>query len=154
MNEQVMDIVSMHVRMCDMIILIKKKLKKNHIFSTDESLVAPKEFTYKLHITNDDTNLSWSHTTCYLFNDIFNNGYKPIKISSNYTLANFTEDLAKLKRTLNNMITKGYLGKYSVIDDDDDIFTTIKIARNHVCELIRLIDDYIKDDIMSEEEDE
>lgn len=153
MNSQIMDIVSIHVRMCNMIILIKNTLKKNHHFSTDKSLIGPKEFTYELYVTNDDTNVSEHHITCYLFNDIFNNGYKPIKISSNYTLANFTEDLAKLKRTLNNMITKGYLGKYSVIDDDDDIFTTIKIARNHVRELIRLIDDYIKDDIMSEEDE-
>ena len=139
MNSQIMDIVCIHVKMCDEISKIKNKLKKNHHFTTDKSLIGTKEFTYELYVTNDDTNVSEHHTTCYLFNDIFNNGYKPIKISSNYTLANFTEDLAKLKRTLNNMITKGYLGKYSVIDDDDDIFTTIKITRNHVRELIRLI---------------
>lgn len=154
MNSQIADIVSAHVRMCNMIILIKNKLKKNHRFTTDKSLIGHKEFTHELYVTNDDTNVSECHTTCYLFNDIFNNGYKPIKISSNYTLANFSVDLDKLKMTLNNMIAKGYLGKYSVIDDDDDIFTTIKIARNHVRELIRLIDDYVKDDIMSEEEDE
>lgn len=153
MNDQIMDIVSIHVKMCDGISKIKNKLKKNHHFTTDKSLIGHKDFTYELYVTNDDTNISECHTTCYLFNDIFNNGYKPIKISSSYTLANFSVDLDKLKRTLNNMIIKGYLGKYSVIDDDDDIFTTIKIARNHVRELIRLIDDYIKDDIMSEEDE-
>lgn len=152
MNEQVMDIVSMHVRMCDMIILIKKKLKKNHIFRTDESLVAPKEFTYKLHITNDDTNLSWSHTTCYLFNDIFNNGYKPINISSNYTLGNFISDIGNLEKTLNSIINRGYFGKYNIIDDVD-MFTTIKNARNYAHLLAQSIIEYVKDYSVSEEDE-
>ena len=153
MNEQVIDIVSMHVRMCDMIILIKKKLKKNHIFRTDESIVAPKEFTYKLHITNDDTNLSWSHTTCYLFNDIFNNGYKPIKISSNYTLGNFISDIGNLEKTLNNIINRGYFGKYNIIDDDVDMFTAIKNARNYAHLLAQSIIEYVKDYSVSEEDE-
>ena len=153
MNNHIRDIITIHVRMCDKIILIKNKLKKNHTFRTDDSLVGPRELTYELHITNDDTNLSWSHRTCYLFNDIFNNGYKPINISSNYTLGNFISDIGRLEKTLNNIINRGYFGKYSIVDDAYDIFTTIIDARNYAHLLAQSIIEYVKDDSVSEEDE-
>lgn len=153
MNSHIRDIITIHVRMYDKIILIKNKLKKNHIFRTDESLVGPRELTYELHITNDDTNLSWSHTTCYLFNDIFNNGYRPIKINSNYKLSNFMKDLTTLERTLDNIINDGYFAKYNIIDDAYDIFTTIIDARNYTHMLIQAITEYTEDYTVSEEDE-
>ena len=153
MNSQITNIKTLHVRMCTMINLIKLKLKNNHIFNTNKSLVSPREFTYELHITNDDTNLSWSHTTCYLFNDIFNNGYRPIKIDSNYKLSDFKKDLTALERTLNNIINDGYFAKYNIIDDDYNIFNTIISARNYTHMLIQAITEYTEDYTVSEEDE-
>ena len=154
MNDQIMDIVTIHVRMCGEISKIKNKLKENnHTFKTNKRMVAPRESIYELHITNDDTNISWSHTMCYLFNDIFNNGYKPIKISNDYTLANFISDIGKLEKTLNNIINRGYFGKYTIIDDYVDIFITIRNARNYAHLLAQSIIEYVKDYNVSEEDE-
>ena len=153
MNSHIRDIITIHAHMCDMILLIKNKLKRNHIFKTSESLNGPRELTYELHITNDDTNLSWNHTTCYLFNDIFNNGYRPIKIDGNYKLSDFIKDLTTLEGALNNIINDGYFAKYSIIDDAYDIFTTIRDTRNCTRTLIQYINEYIDDTSMSEEDE-
>ena len=154
MNSQIMDIASIHVRMCGEIAKISNKLKENnHTFKTNKRMVAPREFIYELHITNDDTNISWSHTMCYLFNDIFNNGYNPIKISNDYTLANFISDIGKLEKTLNNIINRGYFGKYTIIDDDVNIFITIRNARNYAHLLAQSVIEYVKDYSVSEEDE-
>lgn len=153
MNSHIYGIINIYVQMCDRIEAIKRKLKRNHIFRTDKSFVGSKEFIYELHITNDDTNLSWSHTTCYLFNDIFNNGYKPIKIGINYKLSNFIIDLIALEKTLDSIINDGYFGKYSIFDDDYNIFTTIIDARNYTHLLIQTITEYIEDYTVSEEDE-
>ena len=154
MNDQIMDIVSIHVKMCAEIAKIKNKLKENnHTFKTNKRMVAPRESIYELHITNDDTNISWSHTMCYLFNDIFNNGYKPIKISNDYTLGNFISDIGKLEKTLNNIINRGYFGKYTIIDDYVNIFITIRNARNYAHLLAQSIIEYVKDYNVSEEDE-
>lgn len=153
MNDQIMDIVTIHVRMCNEISKIKNKLKNDHTFKTNKRMVAPRESIYEIHITNDDTNISWSHTMCYLFNDIFNNGYKPIKISNEYTLGNFISDIGKLEKTLNNIINRGYFGKYTIIDDDVDIFITIRNARNYAHLLAQSIIEYVKDYNVSEEDE-
>lgn len=154
MNDQIMDIVTIHVKMCAEIAKIKNKLKENnHTFKTNKRMVAPRESIYELHITNNDTNISWSHTTCYLFNDIFNNGYKPIKISNDYTLANFISDIGRLEKTLNNIINRGYFGKYTIIDDDVNIFITIRDARNYTHLLAQSIIEYVKDYNVSEEDE-
>lgn len=154
MNDQIMDIVTIHVKMCAEISKIKNKLKENnHTFKTNKRMVAPRESIYELHITDDDTNISWSHTMCYLFNDIFNNGYKPIKISNEYTLGNFISDIGKLDKTLNNVINRGYFGKYTIIDDYVDIFITIRNARNYAHLLAQSIIEYVKDYNVSEEDE-
>lgn len=154
MNDQIMDIVTIHVKMCAEIAKIKNKLKENnHTFKTNKRMVAPRESIYELHITNDDTNISWSHTMCYLFNDIFNNGYKPIKISNEYTLGNFISDIGKLEKTLNNIINRGYFGKYTIIDDYVDIFITIRNARNYAHLLAQYFIEYVKDYNVSEEDE-
>lgn len=154
MNSQIMDIVTIHVKMCGEIAKIKNKLKENnHTFKTNKRMVAPRESIYELHITNDDTNISWSHTMCYLFNDIFNNGYKSIKISNDYTLVNFISDIGKLEKTLNNIINRGYFGKYTIIDDYVDIFITIRNARNYAHLLAQSIIEYVKDYDVSEEDE-
>ena len=154
MNDQIMDIVVIHLKMCDEIAKIKNKLKgNNHTFKTNKRMVAPRESIYELHITNDDTNISWSHTMCYLFNDIFNNGYKPIKISNEYTLGNFISDIGRLEKTLNNIINRGYFGKYTIIDDYVDIFITIRNARNYAHLLAQSIIEYVKDYNVSEEDE-
>ena len=154
MNDQIMDIVTIHVRMCSEVAKIKNKLKENnHTFKTNKRMVAPRESIYELHITNDDTNISWIHTTCYLFNDIFNNGYKPIKISNDYTLGNFISDIGRLEKTLNNIINRGYFGKYTIIDDYVDIFITIRNARNYAHLLAQSIIEYVKDYNVSEEDE-
>ncbi len=153
MNSQIENIKITHTKMCNAITRIKNKLKKNHIFQTNKSLIDPKEFTYELHITNDDTHISWCHTTCYLFNDIFNNGYRPIKIDSNYKLSDFMKDLTTLEKTLDNIINKGYFGKYTIFDDDINIFANIRIARIYTRVLMQSINEYLKDDSMSEEDE-
>ena len=153
MNSQIENIKITHTKMCNAITRIKNKLKKNHIFQTNKSLIDPKEFTYELHITNDDTRISWCHTTCYLFNDIFNNGYRPIKIDSNYKLSDFMKDLTTLEKTLDNIINKGYFGKYTIFDDDINIFANIRIARIYTRVLMQSINEYLKDDSMSEEDE-
>lgn len=153
MNNQIENIKITHMKMCNAITRIKNKLKKNHIFQTNKSLVGPKEFTYELHITNDDTHISWRHTTCYLFNNIFNNGHTPIDISSNYTLENFIFDLTKLEKTLDKIINRGYFGKYTIFDDDINIFANIRIARIYTRVLIQSINEYLKDDSVSEEDE-
>ena len=153
MNSQIDNIKITHMKMCNAIILIKNKLKKNHHFTIDKSLIGHKEFTYELYVTNDDTNISECHTTCYLFNDIFNNGYKPIKISNNYTLENFILDLTKLEKTLDNMINRGYFGKYTIFDDDINIFTNIRIARIYTRVLMQSINEYLENNSMSEEDE-
>lgn len=153
MNSQIENIKITHMKMCNAITLIKNKLKKNHIFQTNKSLVGPKEFTYDLYITNDDTNLSWYHTTCYLFNDIFNNGHTLINISNNYTLEDFISDLTELEKTLDKIINRGYFGKYTIFDDDINIFANIRIARIYTRVLMQSINEYLKDDNMSEEDE-
>lgn len=153
MNSQIENIKITHMKMCNAITLIKNKLKKNHILQTNKSLVGPKEFTYDLYITNDDTNLSWCHTTCYLFNDIFNNGHTPINISNNYTLEDFISDLTELEKTLDKIINRGYFGKYTIFDDDINIFANIRIARIYTRVLMQSINEYLKDDNMSEEDE-
>ena len=153
MNSQIENIKITHTKMCNAITRIKNKLKKNHIFQTNKSLVGPKEFTYDLHITNDDTNLSWHHTTCYLFNNIFNNGHTPINISNNYTLEDFISDLTELEKTLDKIINRGYFGKYTIFDDDINIFANIRIARIYTRVLMQSINEYLKDDNMSEEDE-
>lgn len=153
MNNQIENIKITHMKMCNAITRIKNKLKKNHIFQTNKSLVGPKEFTYELHITNDDTHISWRHTTCYLFNNIFNNGHIPIDISSNYTLENFIFDLTKLEKTLDKIINRGYFGKYTIFDDDINIFANIRIARIYTRVLMQSINEYLKDDSVSEEDE-
>lgn len=153
MNSQIENIKITHMKMCNAITRIKNKLKKNHIFQTNKSLVGPKEFTYELHITNDDTHISWRHTTCYLFNNIFNNGHTPIDISSNYTLENFIFDLTKLEKTLDKIINRGYFGKYTIFDDDINIFANIRIARIYTRVLMQSINEYLKDDSVSEEDE-
>lgn len=153
MNNQIENIKITHMKMCNAITRIKNKLKKNHIFQTNKSLVGPKEFTYELHITNDDTHISWCHTTCYLFNNIFNNGHTPIDISSNYTLENFIFDLTKLEKTLDKIINRGYFGKYTIFDDDINIFANIRIARIYTRVLMQSINEYLKDDSVSEEDE-
>lgn len=153
MNNQIENIKITHMKMCNAITRIKNKLKKNHIFQTNKSLVGPKEFTYELHITNDDTHISWRHTTCYLFNNIFNNGHTPIDISSNYTLENFIFDLTKLEKTLDKIINRGYFGKYTIFDDDINIFANIRIARIYTRVLMQSINEYLKDDSVSEEDE-
>ena len=154
MNDQIMDIVTIHVKMCAEISKIKNKLKENnHTFKTNKRMVAPRESIYELYITNNDTNISWSHTMCYLFNDIFNNGYKPIKISNDYTLANFISDIGRLEKTLNNIINRGYFGKYTIIDDYVDIFITIRNARNYAHLLAQYFIEYVKDYDVSEEDE-
>lgn len=151
MNSQIENIKITHTKMCNAITRIKNKLKKNHIFQTNKSLIDPKEFIYELHITNDDTHMC--HTTCYLFNDIFNNGYRPIKIDSNYKLSDFMKDLTTLEKTLDNIINKGYFGKYTIFDDDINIFANIRIARIYTRVLMQSINEYLKDDSMSEEDE-
>lgn len=153
MNSQIENIKITHMKMCNSITLIKNKLKKNHIFQTNKSLVGPKEFTYDLYITNDDTNLSWHHTTCYLFNDIFNNGHTPINIGNNYTLEDFISDLTELEKTLDKIINRGYFGKYTIFDDDINIFANIRIARIYTRVLMQSINEYLKGDSMSEEDE-
>lgn len=153
MNSQIMDIVSIHVKMCAEVSKIKSKLKKDHTIKTNKRMVAPRESIYELHITDDDTNISWSHTMCYLFNDIFNNGYKPIKISNEYTLGNFISDIGRLEKTLNNIINRGYFGKYTIIDDYVDIFITIRNARNYAHLLAQYFIEYVKDYSVSEEDE-
>lgn len=153
MNSQIENIKITHTKMCNAITRIKNKLKKNHTFSTDESLVGTKEFTYELHITNDDTHISWCYTTCYLFNNIFNNKHTLINISNSYTLENFIFDLTKLEKTLDKIINRGCFGKYTIFDDDINIFANIRIARIYTRVLMQSINEYLKDDSMSEEDE-
>lgn len=88
-----------------------------------------------------------------MFNDIFNNGYRPIKIDSNYKLSDFMKDLTTLEKTLDNIINKGYFGKYTIFDDDINIFANIRIARIYTRVLMQSINEYLKDDSMSEEDE-
>ena len=88
-----------------------------------------------------------------MFNDIFNNGHTPINISNNYTLEDFISDLTELEKTLDKIINRGYFGKYIIFDDDINIFANIRIARIYTRVLMQSINEYLKDDNMSEEDE-
>ena len=154
MNEQVMDIVTEHVKLCGEIAKIKTKIKKTHIFKLDKGIIGPNEFTYTINITNDEPFVTKDYHTCYLFNTIFISGYKAIKIDKSYTLVNFVTDLTKLEKCLDRILNDGHFGIYTIFDDDYNIFITIRNARNYTHNIIRLINEYIKDTSVSEEEDE
>ena len=153
MNEQVMDIVTEHVRLCAEITKIKTKLKKTHIYKLDKGLIGTNEFIYTINITNDDPFVTRDYNTCYLFNNIFINGYAPIKIDKSYTLANFVTDLTELEKCLDYILNDGHFGLYNIFDDDYNIFITIKNARNYAHKIIQLINDYIKDSSVIEEDE-
>ena len=153
MNDQVRDIVVEHVKLCDEIAKIKTKIKKNHIFKTYEEMTGHREFTYSINVTCEEPFVTKDYITGRLFNNIFINGYKPIKIDKSYTLANFVTDLTKLDKSLDYILNDGHFGKYTIFDDDEDIFITIRNARNYARNIIRLISEYVKDNSVSEEDE-
>lgn len=153
MNEQVMDIVIKYKKLCDEIAKIKTKIKKTHIYKLDKGIIGPNEFTYSINVTCDDPFVTKDYRTCYLFNTIFISGYKPIKIDKSYTLVDFVVDLTKLEKCLGCILTYGHFGIYSIFDDDNNIFTTIRNARNYAHNIIKLISEYTKDTSVSEEDE-
>ena len=153
MNDQIMDIVIEHVKLCGEITKIKTKLKKNHIFKTYEEMIGNRELIYSINVTCEDPFVTKDYTTGRLFNNVFINGYKAIKIDKNYTLVNFVTDLTKLDKGLDYILNNGHFGKYTIFDDDEDIFITIRNARNYTRNIIQLISEYINDDSVSEEDE-